>query len=149
MKFRIEGRNTASEVNKIISDYTGYSDFVKPTQFAYAVSTSSEVNSEYIYILPESIDKVASEYREAFFNTVPKSCRDLDTDGVTLKSNTLKLYNEDTATSGDEVYVVSNTDQYTTLNKQIIDRMSILTFKLTINDTNGTIDNNDVTCSIT
>lgn len=149
MKFRIEGRNTASGVNKIIGDYTGYSDFVKPTQFAYAMSTSSEVNSKYIYILPESIDKVASEYREVFFNTVPKSCRDLDTDGVTLKSNTLKLYNEDTATSGDEVYVVSNTDQYTISNKQTIENMSVLTFRLTINDTNGTIDNNDVTCSIT
>ena len=149
MKFRIEGRNTASGVNKIISDYTGYSDFVKPTQFAYAVSTSSEVNSEYVYILPESIDKVADGYRKAFFNTVPKSCLDLDTDGVTLKSNTLKLYNENTAISGDEVYVVSNTDQYTTLNKQEIEKMSILTFKLTVNDTNGTIDNNDVTCSIT
>ena len=47
------------------------------------------------------------------------------------------------------MHVVSNTDQYTTLNKQAIENMSVLTFRLTINDTNGTIDNNDVTCSIT
>ena len=47
------------------------------------------------------------------------------------------------------MYVVSNTDQYTTLNKQIIDRMPILTFKLTVNSSGDTIDNNDVTCSIT
>ena len=44
MKFGIKGILTAKGVNKIIGDYTGYSDFVKPTQFAYAISTSSEVN---------------------------------------------------------------------------------------------------------
>lgn len=162
MKFRIEGRNTASGVNKIISDYTGYSDFVKPTQFAYAMSTIDysklkkkpfdeltdtkkqelEKYKKSIYILPESVDKVATEYQTAFLNTVPASCLDSD-------NNTLKLYNEDTTVTGDETYIVSNTDQYTISNKQTIENMSVLTFRLTINDTNGTIDNNDVTCSIT
>lgn len=165
MKFRIKGKKAAGKVDKVISDYTGYSSFTIPTQFAYAVSTVNyselekkpfdeltdtekqelEKYKKSIYILPESVDKVTTEYQTAFLDTIPSSCLDDD-------NNTLKLYNEDTTTSGDEVYVVSNTEQYTILNKQEIEKMPILTFKLTVNDTDdkdGIVKDSDVTCSIT
>lgn len=124
-KFILSNRDLANNENitkdsddiKILD--SKISNLVIPTQFAYIISNTQEVNNNYIYIMPSKISDIYIDDQTNFKNTVPESCIDSDND-------TLKLIGRDT------YFVETNNEDYINVNRTALTNMRDLIFTMTV-----------------
>lgn len=127
-KFILSNRDLANNENitkdsddiKILD--SKISDLIIPTQFAYIISNTQEVNNNYIYIMPSKVSDIYIDDQTNFKNTVPESCIDKSDKNKDI----LKLIGKDT------FFVESNNENYINTNKVALTNMRDLIFTMTV-----------------
>lgn len=96
------------------------SNLIIPTQFAYIISDTQEVNNNYIYIMPSKVSDIYSEEdQNNFTKTVPIACYEEDGDTLMLLGSEL-------------FFVETNNENYINANKTALTKMGDLIFKMTV-----------------
>lgn len=127
-KFILSNRDLANNENitkdsddiKILD--SKISDLIIPTQFAYIISNTQEVNNNYIYIMPSKVSDIYIDDQTNFKNTVPESCIDKSDKNKDI----LKLIGKDT------FFVESNNENYINTNRVALTKMRDLIFTMTV-----------------